>query len=349
MKKNLKKGTDTFTLDKLLPGDILTFKGDPNDTISSLIMRLTNNSDVSHGAIFVQQKDFVLAEAGELGIHAHMMKMAESGGSEVYVLRHQKANRKGVQIAANIAKDYVLQDLPYPFSDLILLGLILLFKNGVKQNFMSKVVVEFLSLVAAEIKSKIDGKKGQDYLTMVCSSYVYQCYLDASKKDSSLKLNIKDGDAGVKVPRSLTKKSRTPNTLLDVFEDLVKNGGDDIKKVLLTKRKRLGAKKHRPVKKILEELEKELSVKCREKLKITSIDFQIVKDFVLAIKDIAQAISEISNDDNLSIGEMIQNLRKFQAMFVTPNDLRYHLTNADYIGLLKVNRSGSDYDDNFKK
>ena len=59
-------------------------------------------------------------------------------------------------------------------------------------------------------------------------------------------------------------------TLLDVFEDLVKNGGDDIKKVLLTKRKRLGAKKHRPVKKILEELEKELSVKCREKLKITS-------------------------------------------------------------------------------
>ena len=189
MATKLKK-TGKISVNDLLPGDILAFKGDPNDDISKLIMKFTG-SDVSHGAIFVQNLDNVLAEAGGDGIHARRMK-DNTDSREAYVMRHNKAGKNGVEPVVPIAKDYVLQDLPYPYSDLILLGLILIFKHQVTNQLLSRVVVEFLCLVAAELKTIIEKEKTPGKHTMVCSSYVYQCYLDASKKNPALKLKLKD-------------------------------------------------------------------------------------------------------------------------------------------------------------
>lgn len=342
--------TQYINLDQLLPGDILTFKGNRDDVLSRLIMDLTNGSDVSHGAIFVQKKDFVLAESGESGIHAHMMKMCTEGGSEVYVLRHKDAGTEGILPATDVAKQYVLRNLPYPFSDLIFLGLILLYKNNAKKNLLSRAVVDLMCLIAAELKKRIEEKKGPGFHTLVCSSYVYQCYLEASQNQPNLKLNVKNGDIGFGEHHLLFRNATPSNTLLDLFEDYVKQDNGEFKNRFNARRTLKQAKKLRPVEAILKDLEMELSVKTEENLPmLRSIDLEIVKDFIDAVGDVIEAVSSlISDHENLTLEEMIENARKQQAMFITPNDLRYHLTNADYIGLLRVTRDGTDYDQNFK-
>ena len=63
-----------LTLADLKPGDILTFEGEENDTISFLIMKLTN-SVVTHGALYFQDSPVkALADAGKSGLHVSKLR-----------------------------------------------------------------------------------------------------------------------------------------------------------------------------------------------------------------------------------------------------------------------------------
>jgi hypothetical protein len=53
--------------------------------------------------------------------------------------------------------------------------------------------------------------------------------------------------------------------------------------------------------------------------------------------------------DRVSFSEMMKIAREQQAMFVTPNDLVNNVTNAKCVGMLKAERYGDKYDDNWKK
>lgn len=345
MATKLKKA-GKISVNDLLPGDILAFKGDPNDDISKLIMKFTG-SDVSHGAIFVQNLDNVLAEAGGDGIHARRMK-DNTDSREAYVMRHNKAGKNGVEPVVPIAKDYVLQDLPYPYSDLILLGLILIFKHKVTRPLISRVVVEFLCLVAAELKKIIEDKKTPGKHTMVCSSYVYQCYLDASKKNPALKLKIKDGDVGFKEHALLGRKSKS-FSLFDMYADYVASHEEECKKNFKAKTLKT-ATKLRSQKEILADLDKLLSKKSSDKVPAISADeLSVVIDIVNAIKDVIQALVTFFKGDRVSFSEMMKIAREQQSMFITPNDLVNNVSNAKCVGMLTAERYGDDYDDNWKE
>ncbi len=345
MAKKVKKA-GKFSVNDLLPGDILAFKGDPEDTISKLIMKFTG-SDVSHGAIFVQKEECVLAEAGLGGIHATRTR-DDSTAREAYVMRHNKAGKNGVEPVVPIAKDYVLQNLPYPYSDLILLGLILIFKHKVTRPLISRVVVEFLCLVAAELKKIIEDKKTPGKHTMVCSSYVYQCYLDASKKNPALKLKIKDGDVGFKEHALLGRKSKS-FSLFDMYADYVQSHEEECKKNFKAKTLKT-ATKLRSQKEILADLEKLLSNKGSDKVPAISADeLSVVIDIVNAIKDVIQALVTFFKGDRVSFSEMMKIAREQQSMFITPNDLVNNVTNAKCVGMLKAERYGDKYDNNWKK
>lgn len=349
--QNITKTTDNkISLEELLPGDILVFKGKKDDLISRLIMALTNGSDVSHGAIFVQKKDFVLAEAGSTGIHAHQMYEVQEGGSEVYVMRHKMAGKDGVEPVVPIAKDYVLQDLPYPYSDLILLGLILIFKHGIKKKFVSSVVAEFLCLVAAELKTIIENTTQSGRHTMVCSSYVYQCYLDASDVNPDLKLQVKNGDVGFKELSFLGGNAQQSLSLFDLYVDYADSHKDECKKSFCANVNLASAKTLRPKNAILADLEKLLSEENEEPLpSFAAGEASIVVDIVKSIGDVIRAFVTFMKRDDVTFEEMLEIARNQQAMFVTPNDLRYHLTNADYVGLVQVGRNGEDYDPHFRE
>ena len=345
MAKKVKKA-GKFSVNDLLPGDILAFKGDPQDTISKLIMKFTG-SDVSHGAIFVQKEECVLAEAGLGGIHATRTR-DDSTAREAYVMRHNKASKKGVDAVVPFAKDYVLQDLPYPYSDLILLGLILIFKQKVTKPLVSRVVVEFLCLVAAELKKIIEDKNTPGKHTMVCSSYVYQCYLDASKKNPALKLKIKDGDVGFKDHPLIGRKSKS-FSLFDMYADYVASHEDECKKDFKAK-KLEPAKKLRSKKEILADLEKLVLSKGADKLpELTPETLSVVVDIINAVKDVIQALVTFVKGDRVSFSEMMKVAREQQSMFITPNDLVQHVTNAKNVGMVKLGRYGGKYDDNWKK
>ena len=346
MAKKLKK-IGKMSVDNLLPGDILVFKGDPHDTISGLIMSLTG-SDVSHGAIFVQNEDSVLAEAGLEGIHACRMK-DDSTAREVYVMRHNKAGKNGVEPVVPFAKNYVLQDLPYPFSDLILLGLILIFRQKVTSPIISRTVSEFLCLVAAELKKIIEEKNTPGKHTM-CSSFVYQCYLDASKKNPALKLKIENGDVGFKDHPLIGRKSKSKSvTLFDMYANYVESHEDECKKDFKAK-KLQPAKKLRSKEEILADLKKLLSKKSLDKIpEITPETFTILLEVINAIKDVIQALATFLKGDRVSFSEMMKVAREQQSMFVTPNDLVKNVTNATNVGMIKVNRYGDYYDANWKE
>jgi len=346
MAKKLKK-SGKISVEDLLPGDILAFKGDPNDTISSLIMDFTK-SDVSHGAIFVQKQDNVLAEAGGDGIHARRMK-DNADAREAYVMRHNKAGKYGVEPVVPIAKDYVLQDLPYPYSDLILLGLILIFKHPITNQFLSRVVVEFLCLVAAELKTIIEKEKTPGKHTMVCSSYVYQCYLDASKKHPALKLKLKDADVGFNDHPLIGRKSKSKSvTLFDMYANYVESHEEECKKNFKLK-KSVAPKKLRSKDEILADLKKLIAKKISDKIPtLTPEQFSTIVDIIEAIKDVISALATFFKGDRVSFSEMMKIAREQQAMFVTPNDLANHISNATCIGTVKVERYGKDYDENWK-
>ena len=347
MATKLKKA-GKISVNDLLPGDILAFKGDPNDDISKLIMKFTG-SDVSHGAIFVQNLDNVLAEAGGDGIHARRMK-DNTDSREAYVMRHNKAGKNGVEPVVPIAKDYVLQDLPYPYSDLILLGLILIFKHQVTNQLLSRVVVEFLCLVAAELKTIIEKEKTPGKHTMVCSSYVYQCYLDASKKNPALKLKLKDADVGFKDHPLIGRKSKSKSvTLFDMYANYVETHEEECKKNFKL-RKSVAPKKLRSKEEILADLKKILLSKISDKIPaMTPEQFSTVIDIIEAIKDVISALATFFKGDRVSFSEMMKIAREQQSMFITPNDLVNNVTNAKCVGMLKAERYGSDYDDNWKK
>lgn len=337
-----------ISLDQLLPGDILGFKGDPQDTISFLIMYLTNGSDVSHGALFVQNKDNVLAESGGDGIHSRKMFEDKENGREVYVLRHKLAGPNGVEPVVPIAKDYVLQDLPYPYSDLILLGLILLFKRNVKKNLVSKAVVEYLCLVAAELKTIIEKDRTQGRHTMVCSSFVYQCYLDASKDHPRLKLQVEDGDVGFKDHPLIGAAAHPARSLFDLYQEYVASHKEECKASFYGENKLVQPKTMRSKDEIIDDLKQELLEEAKEHFPaLDSIDPTMLIEIVNAVKDVVKALGEFVNKD-FTFEEMLENARKQQAMFVTPNDLVKHLANADLLGVAKVHCDNQRYDANFR-
>lgn len=354
MNNIIKDDAQTITLDQLLPGDILVFKTVKGDPLDDIITCLTNDSDVSHGALFVQQKDFVLADSAASGIGAHAMSYNKKKDNDVprdiYVLRHNKAGQEGLPSVAAVAGSYVSQKLLYPFSDLILLAMILLFRKEVKKSFISNIVVDFFIALAAEIKTKIEERDGKH--TMICSSFVYQCFMDAADQnnDPSLNLDVKNGDVGFEDCHLLGNSEPPSNSLIELYADYATKKGETYKNNFCANRMQLPIRPVLPMKKILEKLKDVLLKDSGEIVKsLDDIDPQLVAEIMKAIGDVIYGLSVLKNDKELTFDEILEDVKKQHALFVTPNDLRYHLTNAEYIGFMTVYRDDDDYQGNLPK
>lgn len=360
MKKKCKKSDivkdelNTVKLEQLLPGDILVFQTIQGDTLDEIITSLTHDSDVSHGAVFVQQKDFVLADSGAAGLHAHAMSYKKKKKDDVprviFVMRHDKAGKDGILPVSKIAEDYVKQNLPYPFSDLILLGLILLFKKEVKDGLICQAVLDFLVWLAAEIKTKIEKRDGKH--TMICSSFVYQCYMDAADqgKNPDLRLNVKNGDAGIDKFPLLGSAPISPNSLLGMLNTYVQRNGSEFKKNLFANGMLPRKKRVRKIDVILKNLHPVLTKQNNEAFTLQSSEnLDMFMQILGAVKDVVWGFSSLVRDGVPDFDTAMEDIAKQWAMFITPNDLRYHLTNAKCIGQMTVYRDNDNYDDKLPK
>ncbi|HQB65722.1 MAG TPA: hypothetical protein PK616_07515, partial [Fibrobacteraceae bacterium] len=206
-----------LNVSKLKAGDIMTFEGERNedgklDPLSHLIMILTD-SEVSHAGLFIQEDPPAMADAALSGLHAHLVADKGTPLRPVHICRVKKTDDTNISPVINAAKKYIEQNLVYPLPDLILLGMILIYKNISHVSLKQKVVIGLLKLVTAKIKSILEDKKYEGKHPMICSEFVYQCYLDASKKDPRLKLILKNADL------QLSLRHRTSITLLDHYID----------------------------------------------------------------------------------------------------------------------------------
>lgn len=324
--------TKDLSLSDLLPGDILTFSGKGEESpITKLILCFTN-SWVSHGALFYQHGPVeALADAGSSGLHGH--KVTSSANDRVaYVSRLTKT----VQIGKNsfysdsemlpvlsAARGYVEQNLPYPYDDLVLLAMILLYKDHSKAGIKQAAVIGLLKVLAAEIKKLLDDKLHNKQYTMVCSSYVYQCYLDASKKNRKFKLKLtKEADL-----RANRKGAKVANTLLDLYAEHAAEYDYNTESFQAAN---LTAEPD----KSLEDWAKE-ALESRDDQRV-----QLLKSNELsgAIENLLKVLMELLESSATSIKDLIQNARDMQAMFVTPNDLCFNIGNTKKIGRVHLNR-----------
>ncbi len=161
-------------LEDLNQGDILVFKGDNSDWISKAIMVLTN-SDVSHAALYYGRS--LIADEGLVGMKTHVVEDCPDG-YQIYV-RRLADNTLSMKPVVDAASAYLLEDNPYSMPNLVLLGLLLLYKKFVPTSLQEELVTAFLRKVTAELADFINGHLYPGKHPMICSQFVFQCYEDA--------------------------------------------------------------------------------------------------------------------------------------------------------------------------
>ena len=327
-----------LTLADLKPGDILTFEGEENDTISFLIMKLTN-SVVTHGALYFQDSPVkALADAGKSGLHAHKVENKPKSRN-VYVSRIKMPGQGGffgddkIYYVLHSAKGYLNSNLKYPYSDLVLLALIMVFKDISKVSISLPVILGVLKFVTVEIKRLIDARMHEGKHPMVCSAFVYQCYLDAGKKDERLKLNLNaDADMGEFTCRSV-RQLQGAKTLFELYAEHAEEY--NYKTELFATREP-------------EVTKEELDALLKQGVEDVKGDrVMVLKNFSLSgvIEKFLEVLLDYYGIEWKDTESLIEKARKFQSMFVTPNDLCFHIDNTEKLGYIALDRHSKDLPD----
>lgn len=331
--------TEELSLADLRPGDILAFSGEGEDSILTKMILIFTNSWVSHGAMFYQHGPIeALADAGVSGIHCHKVT-SDPKDRVAYVSRLVKKSKiggkncfysdKDLVPVLNAARGYVEQDLTYPFADLAFLAMILLFKNHSKAGIPQTIIIGLLKCLSAELKKFLDEKYRHNY-TMVCSSLVYQCYLDASKNNRQLKLKL-NGDADLRCRTTkkaiLNGKRKKVNTLLDLYAEHAAEYDYNTESFL-------SGENDADSSKTLEDWGKEV-LECSGGRRV-----QLLKGNELssAIEKLLKVLMEVLGNPFTTIEKMIKDAVAMQAMFVTPNDLCFNIENTKKIGRVHLER-----------
>jgi hypothetical protein len=324
-----------LNVSKLKAGDIMTFDGERDeqgnlDPLSHLIMILTD-SEVSHGGLYIQEDPPAMADAALSGLHAHLVADKGDPLRPVHICRLKMADQLDLTPVIEAAEKYLKDDLVYPMPDLILLGMILVYKNVSHVSLKQKVIIGLLKIITAKIKSILEDKKYEGKHPMICSEFVYQCYLDASKKDPRLKLILKNADL------QLSLRHRTSITLLDHYIDY------------RFSQQKFFASNEEPIEKSLfenvnEDIEENESQLIQMAIKgIHDKDrlFGENESLSLAVQNFLIAEQELRGKPIHSFKSLIDNAKEQQAFFVTPNDLLCHISNADNLGKLDIYRDSN--------
>lgn len=324
-----------LNVSKLKAGDIMSFDGERDengklDPLSHLIMILTD-SEVSHGGLYIQEDPPAMADAALSGLHAHLVADKGNPLRPVHICRLKMADQLDLTPVIEAANKYIKDDLVYPMPDLILLGMILVYKNISHVSLKQKVIIGLLKIITAKIKSILEDKKYEGKHPMICSEFVYQCYLDASKKDPRLKLILKNAD----LQQSL--RHRTSITLLDHYIDY------------RFSQQKFFASNEEPIEKSLfenvnEDIEENESQLIQMAIKgIHDKDrlFGENESLSLAVQNFLIAEQELRGKPIHSFKSLIDNAKEQQAFFVTPNDLLCHISNVDNLGKLDIYRDSN--------
>ena len=150
----------------------------PPEWLSELIALLTE-STVSHAGISDYNPGYVLNEQIDGAVRSPLHPKNERA---IYIRRLE--NGANTDIVADIAKEYVEQNVPYGKLNLALLGVYMLGYRFSKYSKYENLIVSALKLAIFEIIKFVDEKHYHETGTnpMVCSQFAANCYDEAVKK-----------------------------------------------------------------------------------------------------------------------------------------------------------------------
>ena len=167
----------SIKLSELKSGDIMLFEAPP-EKLSQLISILTNSS-VSHAGISDYNHGYVLNEQIDGAVKSPLHPKNERA---IYIRRLD--NGADTTIVADIATEYVNEQLPYGKLNLALLGIYILGYDFSKDSKLHDLIVSVIKLAIFEIIKIVDKKyyDGKDVTPMVCSQFAAHCYDEAVKR-----------------------------------------------------------------------------------------------------------------------------------------------------------------------
>ena len=205
----------------------------------------------------------------------------------------------------------------------------MVFKDISNVSISLPVILGVLKFVTVEIKRLIDARMREGKHPMVCSAFVYQCFLDAAKKDERLKLHLNaDADMGKYKCNSI--RQVRANTLFELYAEHAEE---------YNYKTEVFATREPEVTK--EQLDALLDQAVEE---VKGNRVMILKNFSLSgvIERFLEVLMNFYGIECKNIEHLIENARKFQSMFVTPNDLCFHIDNTAKLGYIELDRHSED-------
>jgi len=316
----------------LKPGDILLLSGEKGHFLSEAIMYLTD-SPVSHAALSYKTYDKIVEET------LPQIRIIESKtrfeNRTVFVKRLKK-RQKSMDPVIQAAEEYLNNLEPYGKANLIILGLLLLYKKFSPNSLTQKVMAKIFKLIADDLINFINKHRYPGKYPMVCSQLVYRCYEDAGK---DYRLLIAKGNlVGASMLAARNNLSILDQTILKIR----RNKSFEFRTFL-----RAGTPL--AATDIYSQNEDELAQELMEALKTTEaeIPIELSHELVEAIHHFGQALylahtGEKTNGQSLMqanrIGmspNVLNFLKVEEAYFVTPGDLLSHCRNIEEIGIIE--------------
>lgn len=322
-------------LEDLRVGDIMVFPAPEGSKLSQVIALLTDSS-VSHAALMYKTgSEFLLAESTIGGIRSTPLPHEEP-----YVRRYHLSTEE-LNKLLNSIEHYIQDETDYAYIDLVLLGILLVYKKFSKKTLTNKIFYTFLEHVARLLAETINNLLSKGKIPMVCSQYVAQCFLDA---ECPLKFNKMVVDWGYSTESfkltsgndqlslitllgttsypSNTQTKNKPNILnmneeSKIFNDFIH---------LIKSEKNVGNEKNTRKNNHVE-VNKLSPIYCSETLDLS--------DLVIPTQDISNSLNIILT--NKSVINKIQQMDgsyEREVFFVTPADLYLNCSNAEYVGQL---------------
>lgn len=341
----------TITLSELKPGDIILYS--THKTKISILISILTLSKVSHTGIVDYNHAFSLQEVDK---GAMRNPLPDAGTRKLYIRRLQDA--PDTDVVVDIARKYVDMNLPYTNVNLIALGLYMLACDFIPDTFEGEIISNLLKIATYEIIKYFNNiyHPDLDVPPMVCSQFAAACYDEATLScGPEYKIHYKENVT-------------TVYTLLKKIIDQLRE--DENKKYVIKE----NAYKHflcsteakleggEAAEQFCDKFINHQEDKKCEKNKDSRISDELITDFYQYGKWLLKFMNHsnsnikcnsnnnINNNENIidintiinikdevtgsEIKEVLEELMRFQEVFVTPQDLLANTTNLVDMGVL---------------
>lgn len=201
----------------LQQGDILIFPA-PKDSWLSQSIALLTGSQVSHAALMyeVGEKQ-TLAEATIGGI-----KYTPLPNEFPFVYRYDNISKEQQEKLVHVMQSYVAEGNDYGYSDLVLLGILLLYKQFSKKTLSNKLLYLFILLISIPLQKAVSKLISKGKHPMVCSQFAAQCYTDAECDLKFRRMIIDYGEIDRVMLNTTSKKQKEGiwQTAINLFSNI---------------------------------------------------------------------------------------------------------------------------------